>query len=155
MGDDLISVIFVALGTEAISVSSMRLAKKNRKELDMTIKSQTKRAASAATKKETTPGHRIVQKEFTPGRGYTKEDWDEVSDNPEWTEEDIGNAKPFKEVFPELYASIERARGRPPIDYPKQSLTLRLDQDVIAKFKATGKGWQSRINDVLKQAKVK
>jgi uncharacterized protein (DUF4415 family) len=37
----------------------------------------------------------------------------------------------------------------------KTPVTLRLDPDVLAKFKATGKGWQSRINDALKQAKVK
>ena len=53
------------------------------------------------------------QKEFQPGRGYTKADWNEVSDNPEWTEEDFRNAKPFDEVFPELMESIRRARGRP------------------------------------------
>ena len=27
--------------------------------------------------------------EFVPGRGYSREDWDEVSDNPEWIEEDL------------------------------------------------------------------
>ncbi|UGX87612.1 BrnA antitoxin family protein [Phyllobacterium meliloti] len=121
----------------------------------MTIKSQTKRAASAETKKEIAHGRGVLQNDFTPGRGYTQEDWDDVSDNPEWTEADIKNAKPFKDVFPELYESIQRARGRPPVDTPKKQITLRVDQDVIAKFKATGKGWQSRINEVLKQAKVK
>jgi hypothetical protein len=49
-------------------------------------------------------------KKFTPGRGYTKADWDEVSDNPELTDEQIAQAKPFKDVFPELYASIKRGR---------------------------------------------
>ena len=38
-------------------------------------------------------------------------------------------------------------RGRPPLgDHPKQSVTLRLDADVIAAYRATGSGWQSRIN---------
>jgi uncharacterized protein (DUF4415 family) len=36
----------------------------------------------------------------------------------------------------------------------KSMVTLRLDPDVLAKFKATGAGWQSRINDALKAAKV-
>ncbi|MBA8902869.1 BrnA antitoxin family protein [Phyllobacterium sp. P30BS-XVII] len=71
------------------------------------------------------------------------------------TDEELTRARPFKDVFPELYESIQRARGRPPVDTPKKQITLRVDQDVIAKFKATGKGWQSRINEVLKQAKVK
>lgn len=95
-----------------------------------------------------------TRKEFEPGRGYTKEDWDEVSDNPEWTEEELKTAKPFAEVFPEWAESIRRARGRPAVEAPKQVVSIRLDPDVIAKFKATGKGWQSRINDVLKKAKV-
>ena len=75
------------------------------------------------------------------------EDW-EASDD------DLAKAKPFAEMFPELAESIRRSRGRPPIEKPKQVVSIRLDQDVVSKFKATGKGWQARINDVLKRAKV-
>jgi len=89
--------------------------------------------------------------EFQPGRGYTKEDWDEVSDNPEWTEEDFKLARPFAEVFPDLAASIARSRGRPSLESPKRQVTLRLDADLIARYKASGKGWQSRINDDLRK----
>ena len=75
-------------------------------------------------------------------------------DNPEWTEEDFKNARPFAEVFPELMESIRRSRGRPVVEVRKQQVSLRLDPDVIAKFKATGKGWQARINDILKEVKL-
>lgn len=75
-------------------------------------------------------------------------------DNPEWTEEDFKNARPFAEVFPELMESIRRSRGRPVVEVRKQQISLRLDPDVIAKFKATGKGWQARINDILKEVKL-
>ncbi|WP_438751908.1 BrnA antitoxin family protein [Pararhizobium sp. O133] len=75
-------------------------------------------------------------------------------DNPEWTEEDFKNARPFAEVFPELMESIRRSRGRPVVEARKQQISLRLDPDVIAKFKATGKGWQARINDILKEVKL-
>ncbi|MFD1328197.1 BrnA antitoxin family protein [Mycoplana ramosa] len=75
-------------------------------------------------------------------------------DNPEWTEEDFKQARPFAEAFPDLMESIRRARGRPPVARPKQQVSLRLDPEVIEKFKATGKGWQARINEVLKRAKV-
>jgi uncharacterized protein (DUF4415 family) len=92
-------------------------------------------------------------KEFVEGRGYTKEDWDDV-DSPELTDEQIAQARPFAEVFPDLAESIRRSRGRPKVDAPKQQVSLRLDPDVIEKFKATGKGWQARINDVLKAAKL-
>ncbi|MGR6328807.1 BrnA antitoxin family protein [Sphingomonas sp. XXL09] len=36
----------------------------------------------------------------------------------------------------------------------KQQVTLRLDRDVLAKFRATGPGWQARINAALRAAQV-
>lgn len=91
--------------------------------------------------------------EFTPGRGYSKEDWDAVG-SPEMTDEQLAQGRPFAEVFPELSESIRRGRGRPPVAKPLQQISIRLDPDVIAKFKATGKGWQARMNDALKKAKI-
>ncbi|RWM15991.1 MAG: hypothetical protein E5X53_17455 [Mesorhizobium sp.] len=95
---------------------------------------------------------RKLQTKFEPGHGYSKEDWDAVSDNPEWTEEDFRNARPFAEVFPDLAESIRRSRGRPALANPKKQVTLRLDSDVVARFRAGGPGWQSRINDILRKA---
>jgi uncharacterized protein (DUF4415 family) len=91
---------------------------------------------------------------FEPGKGFTRHDWDAVSDNPEWTKSEMSKSKSFAEAFPELDASIKRSRGRPALEKPKSHVSLRLDADVVAKFKATGKGWQSRINEVLKAAKL-
>jgi len=76
----------------------------------------------------------------------------EDPDNPEWTEDDFAKARPFAEVFPELAESIRRARGRPAVEQPKRQISLRLDPDVIDAFKATGKGWQGRINAALRKA---
>jgi uncharacterized protein (DUF4415 family) len=73
-------------------------------------------------------------------------------DNPEWTEEDFRNARPFAEVFPDLAESIRRSRGRPPAENPKKQVTLRLDADVVERFRASGRGWQSRINEALRKA---
>ncbi len=42
-----------------------------------------------------------------------------------------------------------RPRGRP--SSGKDIVTIRLDADVVSKFKATGKGWQARINDALRK----
>jgi uncharacterized protein (DUF4415 family) len=42
--------------------------------------------------------------------------------------------------------------GRPPKEKPKRQVTLRLDQDVIAGFRATGPGWQTRVNETLRQS---
>ena len=43
-------------------------------------------------------------------------------------------------------------RGRPKLEQTKQHVSLRLDPDVIATFKADGPGWQARINDALRKA---
>jgi uncharacterized protein (DUF4415 family) len=89
-------------------------------------------------------------KEFTPGRGYTREDWDAVSDNPEWTAEELADARPFEEVFPELAASARRARGKQKRP-TKVRVTLRLDRATVDAFKATGAGWQTRLDAALKR----
>lgn len=34
----------------------------------------------------------------------------------------------------------------------KVPVTIRLDADIVDRFKATGKGWQSRINDLLRSS---
>lgn len=73
-------------------------------------------------------------------------------DNPEWTEEDFRNARPFAEVFPEWAAEIRRSRGRPASDTPRKVVSIRLDQDVLEKYRASGKGWQARMNADLRKA---
>jgi uncharacterized protein (DUF4415 family) len=89
-----------------------------------------------------------------PGRGYSKADWDAVSDNPEWTAEDFARAKTFAEVFPDLAASIKRARGRPRLESSKEAVTLRLDPSTLARFRASGKNWRAKMAEVLDKAKV-
>lgn len=42
--------------------------------------------------------------------------------------------------------------GRPKLDTPKGSINIRLDADVLSHFRATGPGWQSRINEALRKA---
>lgn len=42
--------------------------------------------------------------------------------------------------------------GRPPVgEHPKQQISLRLDRDVIAHFRESGAGWQTRMNAALRQ----
>lgn len=43
-----------------------------------------------------------------------------------------------------------RRPGRPMGSGTKTQITLRLDTAIVEKFKATGEGWQTRINDVLR-----
>ncbi len=44
------------------------------------------------------------------------------------------------------------SRGRPKSPAPKQAISLRLDDDVLAYYRRTGRGWQSRINAALRKA---
>ena len=49
-------------------------------------------------------------KKFKPDRGYTREDWDAV-DSPPLTPEQLAQAKPFAEMFPELAETMRRNVG--------------------------------------------
>jgi uncharacterized protein (DUF4415 family) len=94
------------------------------------------------------------QKEFVPGRGYSKEDWDAV-DSPPLTKEELASMRPFREVFPEIAEKMEKAiaaRGRPKVEAPKVAVTLRLDPEILEKFKASGKGWRGRMAEELRKA---
>ena len=44
-------------------------------------------------------------------------------------------------------------RGRPPLENPKQAVKLRLDADVLAAYRKTGDGWQTRVNADLRKAR--
>jgi uncharacterized protein (DUF4415 family) len=46
-------------------------------------------------------------------------------------------------------------RGRPPLENPRKLLSLRLHPQVIAKWKASGPGWQTRMVKVLEQSAPK
>ena len=46
---------------------------------------------------------------------------------------------------------ILRVGGRPKAEVTKERITIRLSPDVLAAFKATGKGWQSRIDAALRE----
>ncbi|HLI67994.1 MAG TPA: BrnA antitoxin family protein [Caulobacteraceae bacterium] len=74
-------------------------------------------------------------------------------ENPEWTEADFARGRPGAEVLPpEVLAAFGKRRGRPKVDAPKKAVSLRLDPDVLDHFKATGAGWQRRINAILRRA---
>jgi uncharacterized protein (DUF4415 family) len=80
-----------------------------------------------------------------------------INDNPRWAAKNFARAKPLRDVLPDLAAASDekRGRGRPKVAHPKESITLRLDHDVVEAFRATGEGWHTRINDTLARHKPK
>lgn len=74
-------------------------------------------------------------------------------DNPEWTEEDFARARPASEVMPPEFMAEHAKRHRGPQKAPtKVMVSLRLDRDVVERLKASGRGWQTRANELLKKA---
>ena len=53
--------------------------------------------------------------------------------------------------WPEKFSRTAVRRGRPPLARPKVSTTIRLSQDVIDHFRAGGRGWQTRIDEALRE----
>ena len=77
-------------------------------------------------------------------------------DNPELDDAWFARARPAREVLPpqvyEELVALRRNRGeRGPQKAPtKVATTIRLSPEVSAAFRATGAGWQTRIDDALK-----
>jgi uncharacterized protein (DUF4415 family) len=65
------------------------------------------------------------------------------------------------ELMPEFFRRAEIRHGsrvvrpgRPPLGtQPKSAVTLRLDADVLASYRATGAGWQTRLNADLRKVR--
>ncbi len=75
-------------------------------------------------------------------------------DNPEWTEADFAKARPASEVLPpEVIAAFGKGRGRPikPVALRKQNVSLRLSPDVLEDLRASGPGWQTRADEMLRE----
>lgn len=89
-------------------------------------------------------------KKFEPGHGYTREDWDAVA-SPPLTKAELASMRPFAEVFPDMAVAIKKGRGGQKAP-TKEITAIRLDRDTLNAFRATGPGWQTRINAILKKA---
>ena len=76
-----------------------------------------------------------------------KPDWADPEDAPELDEQWFQDAHVY--IGDTL---IKRGVGRPPIKNTKEMLSLRIDFDVLEKLRASGKGWQTRLNKYIKDA---
>ena len=68
----------------------------------------------------------------------------------ELTTDDLKHFKPAAEVLPKELVKVLPKRGRPVSDSPKKPVQIRLSPEIVSAFKATGRGWQTRINDALR-----
>lgn len=78
-------------------------------------------------------------------------------DTRELTDEDLERLRPAAEVLPKVVAAYQAGqiklprRGRPRKANPKVQVSIRYSPEVIAHFKATGRGWQTRMDEALKE----
>ena len=74
-------------------------------------------------------------------------------DNPEWTKADFAKAgRPDAVLPPDVLAAFPRTPRGAQKAPTKVPLSIRLSPEVVAHYKATGPGWQTRIDEDLKKA---
>ena len=89
------------------------------------------------------PATHVPGSDFAKADAYvnTAADYDEI---PELTDEWFEHA--------DVYIGDKLIRrGRPRSEAPKRAVNIRLSPEVLDRFKATGKGWQTRIDAALKE----
>ncbi|HDR9808676.1 TPA: BrnA antitoxin family protein [Burkholderia cenocepacia] len=64
-------------------------------------------------------------------------------DARELGDEEIDAMEPFVEV-------VAKKFGHPKLEHPKEQVSIRYDADILAAFRAEGPGWQTRMNDALR-----
>jgi uncharacterized protein (DUF4415 family) len=80
---------------------------------------------------------------------------DEAGEVRELTDEDLRLFKPIGEVDPGMVAAMtdfRRKVGRPKAVAPKVHVGFRLAPDVVASIKASGRGYNARVEQALRQA---
>ena len=84
----------------------------------------------------------------------SKRPWVDPDDAPELDEEFFDKARKLvgdREVSKNEFRKAVRKRGRPRKANPKIPVHIRFSPEVVAHFRATGKGWQTRMDEALKE----
>lgn len=80
---------------------------------------------------------------MTAKKHSTPNTWNDPDDASELTEAFFKTA--------DVYEGKElKSRGRPKAATTKQAVKIRLDADVLSALRASGEGWQTRINETLR-----
>ena len=80
---------------------------------------------------------------------------DEEGEVRELTREDFRGMRPVREAMPELIEAMgdfRRKLGRPKAEAPKVHIGFRLASDVVASIKASGRGYNARVEQALRDA---
>jgi uncharacterized protein (DUF4415 family) len=72
------------------------------------------------------------------------------SENPEWTRQEFARAVTFDKLPSRLRQKLS-SRKRGPQKAPlKVPVSIRLSPDVVEAFRASGAGWQARVDEILR-----
>lgn len=86
-------------------------------------------------------GNVMSKKEPDPNTPLTDEEWEALGPP----------MRGMGELPPHARQAIAKLRGRPTAEDPKQKVTIRLDSDILAALRASGSGWQTRLNQHLRE----
>ncbi len=73
------------------------------------------------------------------------------ADDAPLTAAELRSARPFSKADPALVKAVKRSRGRP-TGRSKETVHISLDADIVASLRKSGKGWQTRLNELLRTA---
>jgi uncharacterized protein (DUF4415 family) len=77
------------------------------------------------------------------------------TENPEWTAEKFARSKRLSGLPSELQQLLSSGKRGPQRAPTKTLISLRLSPDVLAALRATGKGWQTAVDEALRRQFVK
>ncbi|WP_438392305.1 BrnA antitoxin family protein [Caballeronia sp. DA-9] len=77
-------------------------------------------------------------------------------DARELSADEMRRMRPVRETLAERVGTtaadtLLKRRGRPPAEVTKEAISLRCDRDLVEAFRSTGDGWQTRINEALRE----
>jgi len=115
---------------------------------------------------ETADGFRVISFGLRAGRNggsmKTIEQFWDTTGTEDWTDDDgevrelneteIASMTPFANLPEELKASLSQWKDATVVpDPPKKVVSIALSSDVLEKFEANGKGWESKVDDALRE----
>ena len=81
-------------------------------------------------------------------------EWVDKDDAPELGAEFFRSAKRMvatKEVSETKFQATKKRMGRPAVEVKRPTLTMRIDVEILEALRSSGKGWQTRVNDILRR----